>query len=80
VHDYNRLESIIVIEGVEQPQLLAAMHAIEGVVGIEHDAQRHLPKRGAILFDKGLSEPQQSPPVGQVFQSRDRRLRAQIDP
>ncbi len=56
-HD-NRLEPVIVMEGVEQPQLLTAMHAIEGIVGIEHDAPRHLPKRGAILLGEGLGEPQ----------------------
>jgi hypothetical protein len=56
------------------------MYAIECVVGIEHDAPRHLPKRRAILLDKGLSEPQQRSPVGQILQPRDRRLRAQIGP
>jgi hypothetical protein len=64
--------------GVEQAQLLLAMHAVKGIVDIEHDALRHLPKRAAILLDQRPPEAQQGPNVGQVLQPRDRRLRAQF--
>jgi hypothetical protein len=64
--------------GVEQAQLLAAMHAIEGVADIEHDALRHLPERGAVLLDQPSSQAQERPPIGEILQPRDRRLRAQL--
>jgi len=44
VEDDNRLEAVIIMIGVEQAQLLLAMHAVKGIVDIEHDALRHLPK------------------------------------
>ena len=76
-HD-NRLEAVIIVEGVEQAQLLPAMHAVESIVDIEHDALRHLPERGAVLLDQRPPQAQQRPHVGQVFQPRDGRLRAQF--
>ena len=63
---------------VEQAQLLAAMHAVEGVVDIEDDALGHRSERAAILLDERPPKAQQRPPVGEVFQPRDRRLRAQL--
>jgi len=76
VKDDNRLEAVIVVEGVEQAQLLAAMHPVEGVVDIEDDALRHPPERGVVLLDQRPAEAQQRPHIRQVFQPRDRRLRA----
>jgi hypothetical protein len=76
-HD-DRLKAVIVGECVEQAQLLGAVHAVEGIVDIEHDALGHLPERGAVLLDQRPPEAQQRPSVGQVFQPRDRRLRAQF--
>ena len=76
-HD-DRLEAVIVIVGVEQAQLLAAVHAVERVVDIEDDALWHRSERAAILLDQRPPEAQQRPPVRQVFQPRDRRLRAQL--
>jgi hypothetical protein len=72
----DRLEAVIVVVGVEQAQLLAAVHPVEGVVDIEHDALRHLPERAAVLLDQRPAEAQQRPHIRQVFQPRDRRLRA----
>jgi hypothetical protein len=66
-HD-NRLEAVVVIVGIEQPQLLAAVCGIEGVVDVEHDALRHLAKRGAIEVDHGTAHAQQDPDIGQIFQ------------
>jgi hypothetical protein len=44
VKHHDRLKTVIVMKGIEQPQLLAAVHAVEGVVDIEQDALGHLPK------------------------------------
>ncbi len=64
--------------GVEQPQLLGAVHAVEGVVDIEDDALGHLSERGTVLLDQRPPQAQQRPSIGQVLQPRDRRLRAQL--
>jgi len=40
VKDDDGLEAIFVIEGIEQAQLLLAMHRVECVVDIEHDLAR----------------------------------------
>ena len=58
VKDDDRLEAVIVIVGIEQAQLLGAVHPIEGVVDIEHEARWHRPKRAAILFRQGPPEAQ----------------------
>jgi hypothetical protein len=42
------LESRIVVGSVEQPELLAAMGGIEGVVDVESDAAWHLVEAGAV--------------------------------
>jgi hypothetical protein len=34
IEDNDRLEAVVVVMGVEQAQLLAAMHRIEGVVDV----------------------------------------------
>jgi hypothetical protein len=78
VEDNDRLETVIIVIGVEQPQLLAAMHPIESVVDIQHDALWHLPERGAVLLDQPPSQAQERPNIRQVFQPRDGRLRAQL--
>jgi hypothetical protein len=62
------------VVGVEQPQLLRPMNAVEGVVDIEDDALRHPSERGAVLLDQRPAQAQQRPNVRQVFQPRDRRL------
>src|ERR1700752_4585267 len=54
------------------------MHAVEGVVDIDDKALRRRAERAAILLDEGPPKAQQSPSVGEVFQPRDRRLRAQL--
>ena len=38
----DRLEAVLVIVGVEQPQLLAAMGGVEGIVDVQHDPARHV--------------------------------------
>src|SRR5450759_5365153 len=63
---------------VEQAKLLAAMHGIEGVIDIEHDASRHPPEAVAVMIDHGTAHAQQGARIGQVLGARDRGLRAQI--
>ena len=65
---------------VEQAKLLAAMHGIEGVIDIEHDAPRHLAEALAIVLDHGVPHAQQRTCIGQVLGARDGRLRAQVAP
>ncbi len=69
-HD-DRLEAILVVVGVEQPQLLAAVHGVEGVVDIERDATRHLAEAGALECDHGLAHAQQVAWPRQVLEARD---------
>src|ERR1035437_5821968 len=76
-HD-DRLEAVFIVMRVEQPQLLAPMNRVEGVVDIERDALGNLAERLAIQIDHGAAHAQQGASIGQVFQSRDRRLRTQL--
>ena len=48
VEHHDRLEAVFVVMGIEQAQLLAAMHGVKGVVDVEHDPLRHLPEGGAV--------------------------------
>lgn len=56
-HD-DRLKTIFVVMRIEQPQLLAAMNRIEGVVDVEHDTFGNLPKGLAIKIDHGAAHAQ----------------------
>ena len=76
-HD-DRLEAVFVMVGVEQAQLLAAMHGVEGVVDVQHDAARNLVEAVAIMIDHGAAHMQQGTQVRQVLETRDGRLRAQV--
>jgi hypothetical protein len=76
-HD-DRLEAVAVVVGVEQAQLLPAVHGVEGVVDVEHDAPGHVAERGAVEVDHGPAHAQQGAPVRQVLQAGDGRLRAQV--
>ena len=64
--------------GVEQAQLLAAVHRIKGVVDVEDDALRHLAERAAVDVDQSPAQAQQRPRIGQILQPRDGRLRTQV--
>src|SRR5512144_3160393 len=59
VQDDDRLEAVVVVMGVEQSQLLAAVDSIEGVVNVEGDPPRHLAKRPAIEIDQSTAKAQQ---------------------
>ncbi len=45
------LEAIVVVMGVEQRQLLAAVNGVVGVVDIENDARRNALEAGAKQID-----------------------------
>src|SRR5512144_2905670 len=75
VEDDDRLEAVIVVMGVEQPQLLAAVHRIEGVVEVEGDPPRHLAERRAVALDQRPAQADERSLPGQVLQPRDGRLR-----
>ena len=76
-HD-DRLKSVFVVMGVEQPQLLAAVDRIERVVDVERDPFGNLVERLAIEIDHRAAHAQQGANVRQVLQPRDRRLRTQL--
>lgn len=78
VEDDDWLEAVVVVMGVEQPQLLAAVRRIEGVVDVERDPLRDLCEGGAIEPDHGSTHLQQHPPVGQVLHPADGGLRAEV--
>ena len=59
IEDDDRLKAVVVVVGVEQTQLLAAVDSIEGVVDVEGDPPRHLAKRPAIEIDQSTAEVQQ---------------------
>jgi hypothetical protein len=77
IEHHDRLEAIIIVIGVEQPQLLAAMGGIERIVDVKNDPARHVAEAVAVEIDHGIAHAQQSALVRQVLQSRDRRLRTQ---
>jgi len=64
--------------GVEQRQLLAAVNGVERIVDVEGDPLGNRSERSAIQFDHGAAHPHERAHVRQVFQSRDRRLRAEF--
>ena len=78
VEHHDGLKAVLVVVGVEQPQLLAAVHRVERVVDIERDPFGNLGERLAIEVDHRATHPQQRANVRQVLQSRDRRLRAEF--
>jgi hypothetical protein len=51
IEHHHRLEAVLVVMGIEQAKLLAAMHGIKRVVDIQHDPLRHLPEGGAVKID-----------------------------
>ena len=54
--------------GVEQPQLLAAVNRVEGVVDVERDPLGNLAERRAIEIDHGAAHAQQRADVRQILQ------------
>ncbi|EXL04978.1 hypothetical protein BG36_09635 [Aquamicrobium defluvii] len=78
IEHHDRLEAVFVVMGIEQAELLAAVHGVKGVVDVEHDPLRHLPEGGAVKVDHRPPHRHQLPHAGQVLQPAHRRLRRQI--
>ena len=78
IEHHDRLKAILIVMGIEQTQLLAAMHGVEGVVDVERNAARHLAEAPTIVIDHGTAHTQQGAGIGQVLQARDGGLRTQI--
>src|SRR5262249_60824298 len=66
IKDDDRLEAVIVMVDIEEAELLSAMHSVEGVVDIEHDALRHRLERTAILLHQRPANKGQAVDVKQV--------------
>src|SRR5512134_966004 len=78
-HD-DRLESVFVVMGIEQAQLLPAMDRIEGVVDVEGDPPRDLAERRTVEIDQRAAQADERSRLGQILQPRNGRLRAQVPP
>ena len=76
-HD-DRLKAVFVVMRIEQPQLLPAMDRVERVVDVERDPFGNPLEGFAIKIDHGAAHAQQGTSIGQVFKTRDRRLRTQF--
>ena len=72
------LEAIVVVMGVEQRQLLAAVDPVGGIVDVEHDARRHRIEAVTEQIDQGQSHACQLAPRRHVFQPRQGWLAHQI--
>ena len=64
IEDDDRLKAVFVVIGVEQAQLLAAVHRIEGVVDIQRDPPRYVAERAAPDVDQSPAQAQQRPRIG----------------
>lgn len=73
-----KLLTVLVGKGVEEAQLLAAMHGINCVVDVEHDPPRHLPVGGAVKVGHRPAYCNQLTHAGQILQPAQPRLRRQI--
>jgi len=78
IEDDEGLEPVLVVVGIEQAQLLAPMHGVEGVVDIEPNPLGHLPEGCAVQVDHRPPHPQQGSHVGLVLQTRDGGLRTEL--
>ena len=78
LEDVDGLEAIVVIMGVEQRQLLAAVDGIVGVVDIEHDALGNALEAGAEQIDQRQPHASQFAPRRRVLEPGQGRLAHQI--
>lgn len=77
--DVDRQEAALIAIGVEQRQLLAAMHDIATVVDIEDDRIRLFLVAGSPLIDQPIGEPDDVTEGWRILQARDGRLRAEVE-
>ena len=77
VVDVDRQEAASVVVGVEQRELLAAVHRVAGVVDVERDGRGRGGEGAAEEIDQRRGHPCHLKPRGRVFQPAHGRLRAQ---
>jgi len=78
LEDVDGLEAIVVVMGVEQRQLLAAVDGIIGIIDIKHDALRHGLEAGAKQIDHRQPHAPQFAPRRRILEARQGRLAHQI--
>ena len=76
--DMQRHEAAFVMIGVEQRQLLVAMHGIVGVIDVEGDSLGRTAVTFAPQIHHGMGQADQRAQVRGVLPARHRRLRGQI--
>ena len=64
--------------GIEQRQLLLAVHHIDRVIDVERDGGRRAPVAAAPQVDHGVTQPDQGAHVGCILPARDGGLRGKI--
>ena len=75
--DVNGQKTALVVMGVEQRQLLMAMHDINGVIDIQRHRSRWRSVRGAVEIDHDAHQPDDLAPARCVLPTAHGRLRAQ---
>ena len=78
VVDVDRQKAAFVVVGVEQRELLMAVHHVAGVVDVQGDGLWRHGVAGAIHVDQHPSEPDQIAQVGRVLHPRDGGLAHQV--
>ena len=78
VVDVDRQKAALVVVGVEQRQLLLAVHHVAGVVDVQGDRGGRCGVAGAVQVDQHPPEPDQVAQAGRVLQPRDGGLAHQV--
>lgn len=76
--DVHGHEAALVVVGIPEAELLAAVHDVGRVVDVERDLGGRRRKRGAELVDQGCRQPHRLPAARHVLQPAHGRLRAQL--
>ena len=69
VEHHDRLEAVFVVMGVEQTQLLAAMHGVKGIVEVKHDLLGNSGVGRAIKIGQGFSHAQKRAQIGPILKA-----------
>ena len=74
----DRQEAALVVVGVEQRELLAAVHHVAGVVDVQRHRGRWSGVAGAVEVDHGMDQARHLAPARHVLPARHGRLRAGV--
>ena len=80
VVDVDGQKAALIVVGVEQRQLLLAVHHVAGVVDVQGDRLGRRGVAGAVEVDQHPPEPDQIAQAGRVLQPRDGGLAHQVVP